>query len=121
MRSLWLLAACACATGNWQSPIAEHPATREELASVKVTVDGPPELTEALRRLGFPVVEHPPYHQDLMLRYADGVATLRSDGFFVDEVRGDPQSVAEQLARSARVAEFIRNSGMPDQRANPGM
>jgi hypothetical protein len=121
MRYLLIIASLACATGEWHSPVAQRPAQPFELASTRVTVDGPPEMAAAMARAGFPVVQHPPFRSDLLLVYRDGVGTLRSDGFFVDEARGDPDAVAQQLARSARVAEFIRNSGMPDQRASPGM
>jgi hypothetical protein len=52
---------------------------------------------------------------------AIALATLRSDGFFVDQVRGDPAAIAEALAASSRVAEFVRNSGTVEQRQMPGM
>jgi hypothetical protein len=48
------------------------------------------------------------------------VATLRSDGFFVDEALGmDMETLASTLARSARVKEFCQNSGLPQQHALP--
>lgn len=86
-----------------------------------MTVYGPPELSQALAAQGFRVVEHEPYKGDLLLELApDGVATLRSDGFFVDEATGgDFQAIARQLAVSQRVADFIRNSGLPPQRQVP--
>jgi hypothetical protein len=49
----------------------------------------------------------------------DGVYTLRSDGFFVDEVSGP--DAALRLARGQRIADFCRNSGLPQQREQPGM
>jgi len=48
------------------------------------------------------------------------VATLRSDGWFVDEAVGtDLDALAETLALSQRVADFIRNSGLPQQHPVP--
>jgi hypothetical protein len=47
---------------------------------------------------------------------------LSSEGYFVDQVRADdPQEIAARLARSERVAEFVRNSGTIEQRGTPGM
>jgi hypothetical protein len=49
------------------------------------------------------------------------VATLRSDGFFVDEARApdDQRDALSQLARSLAqsqgMASFVRNSGTPQQ------
>ncbi|HEY5677974.1 MAG TPA: hypothetical protein VIR81_14370, partial [Myxococcales bacterium] len=67
---------------------------------------------------------HPPYHRELEVTLTrEGeqlVATLRSDGFFVDEALGpSPEVIARTLAVSARVAEFIRNSGLPVQHPVP--
>jgi hypothetical protein len=115
-----LLCSCTVA-GIWQSHEAEHPLTRAELSHLRVTVIGPPALAAELAAQGFTVVAHAPYHEDLELRFSDGVGTLRADGYFVEEVHGDPAQVAQQLARSSRVAMFHRDSGTPEQRANPGM
>jgi len=50
------------------------------------------------------------------------VATLRSDGFFVEEARAaakENQTTATELARSLAIsrgmADFVRNSGTPQQ------
>ena len=51
---------------------------------------------------------------------ADQVATLRSDGWFVDEAVGrSMEALAQTLAVSQRVADFIRNSGLPQQHVMP--
>jgi len=85
-----------------------------------LTVHGPPELAPALAAQGFRVVGHEPYKGDLLLDWSpDGVATVRSDSFFVDEAVGDFDAIARQLAVSQRVADFIRNSGLPQQRNVP--
>ena len=48
------------------------------------------------------------------------VATLRSDDWFVDEALGtSTEALARTLAVSERVVEFIRNSGLPQQRDIP--
>jgi hypothetical protein len=120
MRSLLLLALLSCATASSQSPVAQHPPQPFELAALRVTVNGPPEMAAAMERAGFSVVSHPPYQGDLLLTYRDGVGTLRSDGYFVDEARGDPNAVAQHFARSEPVTEFIRNSGTTEQRSLPG-
>jgi hypothetical protein len=109
---------------HWPPRPAEHPATRAELAAYELTVRGPPGLARAFSDLGFRVVDHPPYHLQLevtLTREGDQlVATLRSDGFFVDEALGSSlDALARTLAVSARVAEFIRNSGLPQQLAFP--
>jgi hypothetical protein len=115
-----LLLLCACNVGTWKSVRAERPATRGELAAYPVTV-ADPALREPMARAGFNVVTRPPYKGDLELTIVGQVATLRSDGFFVDEVSGDPEAIAQALAVSSRVAEFIRNSGTVEQRQMPGM
>jgi hypothetical protein len=121
-RLLLLSFAFACAAGEWESVPAEHPASRRELSFLRVTVVGPEALAQAMARQGFEVVSHPAYREDLTLRYADGLAVLRSEGYFVDQVRGDDyEQIAERLARSRRVAEFVRNSGTVEQRSVPGM
>jgi hypothetical protein len=123
MRWLILLAlSCACAAGQWESAPADRPASPRELSFLRVTVIGPPALAEALTQQGFAVVSHRPFDGDLELVFANGVATLRSDGYFIDELHGDdPVKLAAQLARSARVAAFVRDSGTVEQRNSPGM
>jgi hypothetical protein len=114
-----VLLLCACGVGSWRSVRAAVPATRAELAAYPVSV-ADPVLREAMARAGFTAVERAPYKGELQL-FSDGqLATLRSDGFFVDEVRGDPASIAEALAASSRVAEFVRNSGTVEQRSMTG-
>jgi len=115
---LLLLLLTACATGRWESVPAEKPATATELAAWPVSVHDPAVVPE-LERAGFKVVQRPPYKGELELRVHDGVYTLRSDGYFVDEVSGPEAAV--RLARSKRIAEFVRNSGLPQQREHPGM
>ena len=123
MRRFWPLLFCfACAIGQWESVPAEHPPTAYELALLRVTVLGPPELAEAMAREGFQVVHHPAYKEDLELKYRGGVATLRSDGFFVDQIRGDDlDQIAHRFARAKRVKDFIVMSGTVEQRSDPGM
>jgi hypothetical protein len=123
---LLLLFACACAPqGHWPPRPAEHPATRRELAAYELTVQAasPEErarFAQALAAHGFEVVAHPPYSRQLEVTLThEGpslVATLRSDGFFADEAVGDDvETLAKTLAVSQRVADFIRNSGVPQQ------
>src|SRR5438067_3703088 len=114
-----LLLLLACHPGPWRSVRAEKPATRMELAAWPVSV-ADPVLRKAMAEAGFNAVDRPPYRRELELTVADGVATLRSDGFFVDEVRGEPAAIADALAASPRVAEFVRNSGLPQQHDMPG-
>jgi hypothetical protein len=126
-----------CASGEWRSTPAEPPLSRRELASRDVTVDSgdDPGLSQAVAQAlvseGFKVVSHAPYHEALELAvnvvHASGgqvaVATLRSDGFFVDEARAPIQgsdtaaSLARTLAVSQAMADFVRNSGLPQQTA----
>lgn len=115
-----ILLLSACGVGSWQSVRAEKPATRAELAAYPVSV-ADPALRDAMARAGFTVVQRAPYKGELELVSAGQLATLRSDSFFVDEVRGDPAEIAEALAASRRVAEFVRNSGTVEQRSMPGM
>ena len=116
----WLLLLLfACNPGPWQSKRAERPATLKELQAWPVSV-ADPVLREAMAKVGFNAVARPPYHTELELKVTGDVATLRSDGFFVDEVRGDPAAIADVLAHSDAVAWFIRNSGTPQQKAFPG-
>ena len=123
MRRCWpLLFSFACAVGQWESVPAEHPPTQHELSFLRVTVLGPPELADAMAQEGFQVVNHPAYKEDLELRYRNGVATLRSGGYFVDEIRGgDLDEIAYRFARSKRVKDFIVMSGTVEQRTVPGM
>ena len=127
--------ACGCASGEWRSRPAEHPSSRTELGSRDVTVDAgaDPDLSRAVAKAmsdaGFKVVSHPPYHKELeltvnVLQAPQGpiaVATLRSDGFFVDEVRapgggdGIAAALAQTLAGSQAMADFVRNNGLPQQ------
>ena len=114
-----LLIGCAVPK-HWPARPAEHPPTKAELAAYELTVQGPPDFADDLRGLGFKVVPHPPYRNQLEVRLdREGdqlVGTLRSDGFFVDEALGpSPADVARTLAVSQRVADFIRNSGLPQQ------
>lgn len=136
----WLilfLLATACAAGEYRSEPAERPLSPREIASRDVTVieEGAQAglgeaFAQALTQQGFRVVNHPAYHGELEVtlatqRSAQGpvaVATLTSDGFFVDEARahldrGDAAAawLAKTLAISERMAEFVRNSGTPDQ------
>ena len=120
-RARWPLVialAAACSVGRWESVRAERPATRFELAAWPVSVQDP-ELRAAMAQAGFAAVARPPYRSELALSVADGVATLTSDGYFVDEVHGDAAAIAEALAASRRVAEFVRNSGTVEQRNLP--
>jgi hypothetical protein len=118
------LALIGCAHAeHWPARAAEHPATRAELQAYEVTATDPA-LGGALAAQGFRVVRHPPYKGELeaVLSREDArlVATLTSDGLFVDEAVGSsPDELAATLARSERIAEFIRNSGLPQQRALP--
>lgn len=123
MKQVVLLAlSLSCAVGQWKSAPAERPASRAELAALRITVVGPPELADAFAAQGFNVVAHPPLHADLLARFESGMLTVTSDGYFVDQLRGDdPRQLAEAIARSDRMAWFVRNSGTVEQRSNPGM
>ncbi len=109
-----------CGVGTWKYTRAEKPVTRAELAAYPVSV-ADPVLREAMAKAGFTVVARAPYKGELQLTGDGQLATLRSDGFFVDEFRGDPSAIAEALAASSRVADFVRYSGTVQQRAMPGM
>jgi hypothetical protein len=124
--ALPLLLASACAMPrHWPPKPAEHPATRGELGAYELTVQAPSAeeraaFTRALSALGFDVVDHPPYRRQLEVTLTHEppalVATLRSDGFFVDEAVGDTvEDLARTLAVSERVKDFIHNSGVPQQ------
>lgn len=137
----------SCAPARYRSVPANRPLTRAELSSRLVSL-APAEPSESFARQahelrvalapalaaeGFTVVAHPPYAGDLEVRLrvlqdAAGLhatATLRSDGFFVDEADvaiaadGRAQEVAAALARtlaaSFGMADFVRHSGVPAQ------
>ncbi len=125
-RIVLLLAILACARpAHWPPKPAQNPPTRAELAAYELTVKAvdPAEhaaFGQALAARGFKVVDHEPYRLQLevTLTHEDEtlVATLQSDGWFVDEAVGkNLQAIAETLAVSQRVADFIRNSGLPQQ------
>jgi hypothetical protein len=129
-RAVWMAAALACASpGHWPPRPAEHPATRMELEfyDMAVHADDPGEraaFAQELTARHFRVVpgESRRGHWDVYLTHEGDqlVATLRSDGFFVDEAVGpEVGSLAGTLARSARVKEFCQNSGLPQQHAQP--
>jgi hypothetical protein len=121
-RAVFLALSFSCAVGQWRSSPADHPVSHAELAALRMTVVGPPELADAFAAQGFVIVPHPPFHGDLLARYDGGILKVTSDGYFVDQLRGDdPQKLAEQLARGDRLAWFVRNSGTVEQRSNPGM
>jgi hypothetical protein len=138
----------ACASYPRASAPAAQPLTPPELAAYELTVGevknnaGEDSLaaslraavTEALTRAGFRVVDHPPFRSEWELsltldRSAQGLlarATLRSDGFYVSEAQAegaDPGELAQKLvaslAVSQGVADFVRNSGTPQQRQTP--
>jgi hypothetical protein len=132
----------ACAVGHWRSRPADKPLTRSELSSRNLSVADDAHdsalhaaFVQALVNEGFIIVDHPPYHEDLEItlsiaRAPEGViamATLRSDGFFIDEARvpldGTDAAVAtlaRTLAISQGMADFVRNSGTPQQKALSG-
>ena len=125
-RIVLLLAILACARpAHWPPKPARNPPTRAELAAYELTVKAvdPAEqaaFAQALAAQGFKVVDHEPYRLQLeaTLTHEDEtlVATLQSDGWFVDEAVGtNLEALAKTLAVSQRVADFIRNSGLPQQ------
>ena len=125
-----LVAALGCARqAHWPPRPADHPPTPRELAVYEVTVRAkdPGEraaFARALSARGFNVVDHDPYRGQLevFLTHEDHtlVATLRSDDWFVDEALGSTVvQLTHTLAVSQRVADFIRNSGLPQQRLLP--
>jgi hypothetical protein len=124
-RALLLVVLASCATGRWESVRAKEPATAAELAAYPLTLQEPDaELASALAAVHFKVVQRRPYRQELQLQVeregGELRGTLRSDGYFVDEVVApDERALAERLASSQRVAEFVRNSGTPQQRMHP--
>jgi hypothetical protein len=126
-----VVATAACARqAHWPPRPADHPPTPQELAFYELTVraDDPAEgeaFARALAARGFNVVDHPPRkgHLEVTLTHEGStlVATLRSDGFFVDEALGSTvKQLTHTLAVSQRVADFIRSSGLPQQRMIPG-
>ncbi|HWC73836.1 MAG TPA: hypothetical protein VG454_07845 [Gemmatimonadales bacterium] len=134
--------AVGCSGGHWQSRRADKPLSRAELSSRNLSIldqTGDPCLRAAfalaLARQGFTLVPHASYHEDLevTLRITPTPAgtlatgTLRSDGFFVDEasflvdgIDDTAGALARTLAVSERTAEFVRNSGTPQQRNATG-
>jgi hypothetical protein len=140
----------ACAAYRRDSAPAARPLTPPELAAYELTVDEVKAnaddaslaaslraaVVDALVRAGFRVVDHPPFRDEWELQLsldpsAQGLlarATLRSDGFYVSEAQAegaDPGELAQKLAASLAVsqgvADFVRNSGTPQQRQTPGM
>ena len=123
---LALTAVLACAPpAHWPPRPASKPPTPAELAVYEVTAraaDAAERETfaRALAARGFKVVDHDPYRGNLELFLTHEapqlVATLRSDGWFVDEAVGSTyEDLADTLAVSQRLADFIRNSGLPQQ------
>src|SRR5205085_4262704 len=131
MRRLLLAAfVLACAPrGHWPPRPAEHPPTPTELQIYELTVRAPSaeeraQFSAALRSRGFAVVDHEPRKGDLEVTLTHEpdslVATLRSDGWFVDVAVGkDVESLSATLAVSQRLTDFIRNSGLPQQHMVP--
>jgi hypothetical protein len=96
--------------------------TRSSLAAR--TPDERAVFARALAAKGFNVVDHDPYKGmlEVFLTHEGEnlVATLRSDGWFVDEAVGkDVDTLAAILVVSQRLTDFIRNSGLPQQRMIP--
>ena len=129
-RAWFVVAMLACGRqAHWPPRPAENPPTAKELAFYELTVQAPDpaekaEFAQALSAHGFNVVNHPPYKNQLEVTLtredAIRVATLRSDGFFVDEALGqDFPEIAQTFAVSQRVTDFIRNSGLPQQHNIP--
>jgi len=125
-----LLAILACARqAHWPPRPAKDPPTSKELAFYELTVKAAdPEERDAfagsLSARGFNVVEHEPYKGQLEVTLTQEnetlVATLRSDDWFVDEALGpDVDALTDTLSVSQRVADFIRNSGLPQQHPVP--
>ena len=132
MPRTWAIAVAlvACAPqGHWPPQPAARPPTPKELAYYEVTVRAPSAdeqaaFKQALAARGFTVVDHAPYKGQLevTLTHEPGtlVATLRSDDWFVDEALGpDVETIVETLAVSQRLTDFIRNSGLPQQKNVP--
>ena len=100
---------------------------RRNQAGLLVLASVPDERTgfsQALAARGFNVVDHDPRkgHLEVTLTHEGDslVETLRSDGWFVDEAVGkDLGALANTLAVSQRVTDFIRNSGLPQQHMIP--
>ncbi len=140
-----LALALHCAGFHFHSVAAEKPLSRTELGARLVSVAPAARVQAAARgeeagswRLavvkaltdeGFTVVPHAPYRGDLevtvTLDAGATVATLRTDGFFVDQAEVPWPSAEEQAAAAAKLArtlavsdgmaDFFRNSGVPAQ------
>jgi len=112
----------ACTVGQWRSRAADKPLTRSELSSRNLSVADRAHdaalhaaFVRALASEAFTVVAHPPYHEDLevtltIARTPEGViamATLRSDGFFIDETYApfDGTDAALVMLAKARARE----------------
>jgi len=137
-----LAALGGCAAGQWRSRLADNPLTRSEVSSRNLSVADATHdsmlhaaFVRALAREGFTIAAHPPYHEDLevtlnVVRAPEGVvavATLRSDGFFIDEARASLDgadaalaTLARTLALSQGTSDFVRNSGTPQQKGLSG-
>ena len=134
------LLATACA-GQWHSRIADKPLTHGELSSRPLSIADDahdPALytafARALAKDGFTVVQRPPYHEDLEVTLgiaykpagAVALATLRSDGFFIEVAQaplagGDAaEALANSLAVAQGTADFFRNGGTPQQKGLSG-
>jgi hypothetical protein len=119
------LLAVSCAN-QWQSRPADRPLSLEERAAYDITVTDST-LAAALSAAGFRVVKRPTHTVELeaIVSMAGGqeVVTLRSDGFFIDEVRapaGDVDALVRAVASSQALKTFVHNSGTP-QHALDGM
>ncbi|HEX4382048.1 MAG TPA: hypothetical protein VH083_03840 [Myxococcales bacterium] len=132
--ALPMILVSGCMIGEWKSEPAERPLTPHEKESREVSISGADAdlataVAEAMVAEGFRVVSHAPYHEELevemeVVKAPEGlvaVATVRSDGFFVEEARaaGNVGQAAYALARtlshSQAMADFVRNNGVPQQ------
>jgi hypothetical protein len=129
--------AAACSAGRYEMTVAERPLTLREMGSRDLTVTdggGEGELTtafaQALAGEGFKVVDRAPYRGELEVTLTTyrtragpvSIATVRTDGFFVEEARvpadrGEGAAIwlAKTLAMSQRMADYVRNGGVPQQ------
>jgi hypothetical protein len=113
------LLAVSCAANQWHSLPSDKPLSPRERAAYEITVTDTA-LAAALSAAGFAVVKHPTHTVELeaIVSTAGGqeVVTLRSDGFFIDEVRaapGDVDALVRAVANSQALADFVHNSGTP--------